>query len=188
MNDKITPKTTIAELGAIVCEGLKAEGIDAFLSGGAVVSIYTDNKYESFDLDFVSIADRKKIKRVMESLGFNQDSGRMFVHPKSRFSVEFPGAAALVGDALITQFKSLKLSTGTLKLLTPTDCVKDRLAAFYHWNDRQGLDQAVWVALAHPVKLADVKSWSSNEGKAEAFTAFEAELKRAKKSQLKRPK
>ena len=31
----ITSKTTLAELGAIVCEALKRAGIDAFLSGGA---------------------------------------------------------------------------------------------------------------------------------------------------------
>lgn len=183
MSEKITGKTTIAELGAIVCEALKAEGIDAFLSGGAVVSIYTDNRYESYDLDFVSIGDQKKIARVMESLGFTRDRGRPFLHPKTKFSVEFPGAAARVGESLITKFKNLELSTGTLKLLTPTDCVKDRLAAFYHWNDRQGLDQAVWVALAHPVKLAEIKKWSDFEGKPDGFLTFEAELKKAKKAQ-----
>lgn len=38
---KITEKTAIAEVGALVCDALKKQGIDAFLSGGAVVSIYT---------------------------------------------------------------------------------------------------------------------------------------------------
>jgi chaperonin GroEL (HSP60 family) len=36
---KINERSTIAEVGAIVCEALKQEGLDAFLSGGAVVSI-----------------------------------------------------------------------------------------------------------------------------------------------------
>ena len=66
----INSKTTIAEIGSIVFEALRKEGIDAFLSGGAVVSIYTKNKYESYDLDFVSLADRTKIKKVMVALGF----------------------------------------------------------------------------------------------------------------------
>lgn len=91
--NRITEDTSIAEIGAIVCDALKRAGIDAFLSGGAVVSIYTNNKYESFDLDFVSLADRTKIKRVMESLGFTQDKSRLFIHPRSKYYVEFPGAA-----------------------------------------------------------------------------------------------
>ena len=30
-----------------------------------------------------------------------------------------------------------------LGLLSPTDCVKDRLAAFYHWKDQQSLEPAI---------------------------------------------
>lgn len=178
----ISKRTTIAEMGAIVCEALRVAGLDAFLSGGAVVSIYTDNKYESFDLDFVSLSDRGKIKRVMEGLGFTQDKSRHFAHPNSVYIVEFPGAAVRVGEALITEYNNLKVSTGILKLLTPTDCVKDRLAAFYHWNDRQGLDQAVWVCQAQPVKLEDVKNWSKNEGHSVKYEEFLSALKAAKKS------
>ncbi|OFZ54758.1 MAG: hypothetical protein A2428_01045 [Bdellovibrionales bacterium RIFOXYC1_FULL_54_43] len=173
----ISEKTTIAELGAIVCEALKKVGIDAFLSGGAVVSIYTDNRYESYDLDFVSLADRSKIKKVMEELGFNQDKSRLFIHPKSKFYVEFPGSAMRVGESLISEFEELKLPSGTLKLLTPTDCVKDRLAAFYHWNDRQGLDQAVWVAVAQAVNLSEIKKWSKSEGASTKYEEFLAALK-----------
>jgi hypothetical protein len=168
----ITRATTLAELGAIVCEALRKDGLDAFLSGGAVVSIYTKNKYESFDLDFVSLADRSKIKRVMLSLGFTQDAGRMFAHPESHYTVEFPGSAMTVGESLITKLSEMKLREGVLKLLTPTDCVKDRLAAFYHWGDRQGLDQAVWVAQAQPVDMDDVKKWSKLEGKLQLFEEF----------------
>ncbi|HAR42564.1 MAG TPA: hypothetical protein DCS07_08030 [Bdellovibrionales bacterium] len=175
----ISEKTTIAELGAIVSEALRKVGIDAFLSGGAVVSIYTNNRYESFDLDFVSLADRSKIKKVMEDLGFNQDRSRLFIHPKSKFFVEFPGSAIRVGESLITEFNQIKLKSGTLKLLTPTDCVKDRLAAFYHWNDRQGLDQAVWVTLAQPVDLKDVKPWSKIEGALQKYEEFLKALKAA---------
>jgi hypothetical protein len=173
---RITGKTSIAELGAIVCEALKANGLDAFLSGGAVVSIYTDNRYESFDLDFVSLSDRSKIKAVMLSLGFTQDKSRLFIHPESRYFVEFPGAAVQIGESLISRFNELRFSTGVLKLLTPTDCIKDRLAAFYHWNDRQGLDQAVWVALAQKADLEDVRAWSKIEGALAKFEEFERQL------------
>ena len=174
---KISKKMPIAELGALVCESLKKEGIDAFLSGGAVVSIYTNNLYESFDLDFVSLADRTKIKKVMESLGFLQDRSRLYRHQDSLYLVEFPGSAVQIGDQPIEKFAKLKLKNGILKLLTPTDCVKDRLAAFYYWNDQQGLDQACWVANAHPVKLKEVERWSKKERQMEKFKVFSERMK-----------
>jgi hypothetical protein len=38
--------------------------MSAVLVGGAVVSIYTNNKYESYDLDFISPDDHVKIEVV----------------------------------------------------------------------------------------------------------------------------
>jgi len=51
------------------------------------------------------------------------------------------------------------------ELLSPTDCVKDRLAAFYHWNDRQCLQQAVWVAQERAIDWKEIEWWSRREGK-----------------------
>jgi hypothetical protein len=47
----IDEHTSLKELAAIVSEALENAGITATLSGGAAVSIYSDNKYESEDLD-----------------------------------------------------------------------------------------------------------------------------------------
>lgn len=57
----INENTSIEEIGALVCQKLREAGIETFLSGGAVVTIYTHNQYESYDLDFVSYGDRKKL-------------------------------------------------------------------------------------------------------------------------------
>lgn len=176
---KITKNTSLAELGAIVCEELKKNNIDVFLSGGACVSIYTNNKFESFDLDFISFADRTKIKSIMIGLGFTQEKSRLYIHPESSFMVEFPGSAVKIGEETIEEFSELKFKTGTLKLLTPTDCIKDRLAAYYHWNDSQSLDQAVWVATAQPFKIESVKKWSKNEGHSKKFEDFFQLVKKA---------
>jgi hypothetical protein len=64
------------------------------------------------------------------------------------------------------------LSTGVLRLLSPTDCVKDRLAAWFHWEDRQALGQAVLVAEAQPVDRADLRRWAKAEGKSQAFEVY----------------
>lgn len=50
-----------------------------------------------------------------------------------------------------------------LCLLLPTYSVKDRLAAYYYWNDAQALDQAVMVAQAQKINLKAVKRWSERK-------------------------
>ena len=50
---KITSRTTLMQVAAIISNALQKDGIPATLSGGAVVSIYTDNAYQSKDLDFL---------------------------------------------------------------------------------------------------------------------------------------
>jgi hypothetical protein len=62
-------------------------------------------------------------------------------------------------------------------LLSPTDCVKDRLAAFFHWNDRQSLEQAVLVGKAQKIDMDDVGGWSKSEGNEEKFRVFEQRLR-----------
>lgn len=43
----------IGELAAYVCDHLMKNGMKVTLSGGACVSIYSENRYQSFDLDFI---------------------------------------------------------------------------------------------------------------------------------------
>lgn len=175
---KISKNSSIEEVATIVCTALSSEGIDCFLSGGAVVSIYTDNEYESLDLDFVSFSDRKKIEKAMYCLGFSKEKGRHYTHTNTEIFVEFPGAALLIGDQPIKDLAEIKNKNGVLKLLTPTDSVLDRLAAFYHWNDRQGLDQAVLICKKQKVNLSKVKVWSKAESMLEKFEIFKSELKK----------
>jgi hypothetical protein len=73
---------SIAELAAMVSGALEAAELDAVLSGGSVVSIYSDNEYQSFDLDFVTL-DRMKalaaaLVAVMDSLGFRRSTWAPF--------------------------------------------------------------------------------------------------------------
>jgi len=58
--------------------------------------------------------------------------------------------------------------------------VLDRLAAFYHWRDRQGLDQAVLVAAQQVVDLDEIERWSVREGHAEAHREFAGRVKKTR--------
>ena len=67
---------------------------------------------------------------------------------------------------------SMEESTGILKLLTPTDCIKDRLAAYYHWDDPQSLEQAVWVAEKNTFDMVSIEKWSGKENMVDKFYHF----------------
>lgn len=69
-------------------------------------------------------------------------------------------------------------------MLSPTDCVKDRLCGFFHWNDRQSLDQAIMVAQRKKVDMGEIERWAVKERMREQFIVFKSDL--AKRSKEKR--
>lgn len=121
----------LKELAIYICEILRSHKIDAVLVGGACVSIYTHNRYQSYDLDFVAYQELKSIEKVLADLGFKR-TGRCFEHPDCLYIIDFVNPPIAIGNEFIQHFKTLKSTIGTLKMLTATDCVKDRLAAFFH--------------------------------------------------------
>ena len=163
-------KMTLGELAAFICTHLRNHGIKAVLSGGGCVAIYTDNEYESFDLDFVenAPAGRKRVEEALSEFGFIERD-RYFKHPDTDFIIDFPAGPLAVGSEPVREIAEMEFSTGRLSLLSSTDCVKDRLAAFYHWNDPQCLEQALLVAEAKEIDLPEVRRWSAAEAKSADF-------------------
>ena len=167
------------ELAAFVCEALEQEGIETVLSGGCCVELYSKGRYTSDDIDLIDRFNggHRKIKEIMQKLGFTEyKMKRYFVHNDTKLFIEFPRGPLGVGDAPVKEVSSRKTETGTLKLLTPTDCIKDRLAAYYHWDDNQSLDQAVWVASENEFSIKAVESWSKNEGMDDKFEIFREKI------------
>ena len=166
------------ELAAYIQDSLQTDGISAVLSGGSAVSFYSSDKYVSKDLDLINtnFAKRSKIKSAMEKMGF-QEQGRYFVNSETQFFVEFPEGPLSVGEEPVKEINEFELATGTLRIISATDCVKDRLCAFYFWNDQQGLAQAVLVAESQNVDLNEIKRWSKVEGKESEYEIFKNKLK-----------
>ena len=146
------------------------------LVGGVCVSIYSDNRYQSSDLDFATYEELKPIEKALAKIGFKR-TGRQFSHDHCPYLIDFVNPPIAVGHELIHQFSMLKTSVGCLQLLSPTDCVKDRLAAFFHWDDMQGLEQALMVAEDHLIDLKDLKRWAKAEGFKKKLEAFLHRLK-----------
>ncbi|MBX2881767.1 MAG: hypothetical protein KTR32_17600 [Granulosicoccus sp.] len=169
----IRKQTSILDLAGIVSTALERANITAVLSGGAAVSIYTDNRYKSLDLDFVSTADTRVIEAALAPLGFKrQDNSRYFIHDKTDYVLEFPSGPLAVGHQLVVEWSQLETSAGVVQVLTPTQMIMDRLAAYFHWNDPQSLDQAVWIANDHSIDLENLKDWAEGEDNPEKFATF----------------
>ena len=161
---------SIGELAVYIAEHLRSKGIETVLVGGACISIYSANEYCSFDLDFIitGSSTRKTVRAALTEINFTEEN-RYYINPQTPFFVEFPSGRLAIGDEPPSEISTLRFSTGNLLLLSPTDCVKDRLAAFYHWKDQQSLEQAILIARNHDINIEEVRRWSVNEGFAEVF-------------------
>lgn len=172
LNVMIDESTTLDELAHRVSGTLLHHGISAVLSGGAAVSIYTHNEYQSYDLDFISDAPLDQVADILYGLGFVQHATRHFSHSNSRFDIEFPGSVLMIGDTMISEYAEDINDHGVLRLLTPTHSVMDRLAAYYHWRDGASLRQAIMVATRQPIDHQAVEEWSRTEGAMQEHSEF----------------
>ncbi len=159
---EISPKTTRAELASIVSEALRGHGIDSVLVGGSVVSLYSKGKYVTHDLDFVT-AELKRVRAALEPAGF-EFVGRLASHVSTDYILDFVAPPLAIGNKPIEKTSLKKNRAGSFRTLTATDCVLDRLASYYFWNDEQALEQAVLVATMQKIDMAEVERWTRAEG------------------------
>lgn len=164
---------TQIEVAAYVQTHLRESGINVVLSDGAAVSFFCENRYVSADVDLVNMFEvrRARIRAVMEEIGFIE-SGRYFKHPESSIIVEFPPGPLMVGVEPVKEIHDVTLATGMLRIISPTDSVKDRLAAYYHWGDEQCLYQAALIRDSVGIDLEEIERWSRGEGKGAEFKRF----------------
>ncbi|MCW8193704.1 nucleotidyltransferase family protein [Proteobacteria bacterium 005FR1] len=157
--------TNIAELAAIIAEHLQGQGIEVVLVGGLAVEIYTENLYLTNDIDLVNTnyQEPNRLHSAMGELGFRK-KGRVYVNNSTDIAVEFPSAPLSVGDELIKNITRKKVGEKSIPILAVEDVVKDRLAAFIHWRDRQSLVQAVAILLKHGLTAAKFKNFCGREG------------------------
>jgi len=181
---RITARSTLEDVAAIISSSLDRAGIAATLSGGAAVSIYTKNEYQSLDLDFVTAALVADLSPVLSELGFVHSGVprlSQFSHPKIEWFVEFPPTPISFGHLYVTheQCATIELPAGTLRIVTPTQSVMDRLAAYFAWNDAQSREQAILVAANNAIDWNELQVWFKNEGESDAeFERFRAAVTR----------
>ena len=160
-------RCTAEELWKFVSWHLSKHGIETVLVGGAVASIYSKGAYLSGDLDLVKITDvsRKIITDVLGAIGFKTSQGRHFEHPECRhLFIEFVAPPVAIGDDYLIKPDEVRISGQIIKILNPTDCIKDRLASFIHFKSHECMDQALLVAKSQSFDIKKIEKWCKGEG------------------------
>ncbi len=180
----ISAGSTLPEVALLVAAALNAHGVRAVLTGGACVSIYTKGAYVSQDADFViqtvGAGLQQRVEDALARLGFVRKNDR-YVHDQTAFYIEFPPGPLSIGHDLDIRPVEVSVGSGSALMLSATDCCRDRLAAFYFWDDRQSLGLAVDVALHQDIDLRVIKAWSVEEGSEEKYREFVRVLRSRKR-------
>lgn len=161
---------------------MRKKDIDAILVGGACVTIYSQNRYQSYDLDYVIYEDTNKVKKALLDLGFIEKNG-CFLHPPCQWFVEFVSPPVAVGNESVQKFNKITTVFGTIKLLRPIDSVKDRLSSYFHWQDKQSLIQACNICLEQEIDFSELEKWAQKELQRDKFHIFIELLQKMKAPQ-----
>lgn len=161
---------SMQELAAIIAKHLHHNDIKVVLVGGLAVGIYTENRYLTKDIDMVDLSYQKpcRLQAAMAELDFHKQ-GRYFHNSSTVVLIEFPSAPLAVGDELITELTTASGSFGEIPIIFAIDLVKDRLAAYFHWQDQQSLVQALCIMLCHNITPKQLESFCIREGGSEEY-------------------
>ncbi len=171
---------TEEELWKYVAYYLAVAGIESVLVGGAVVAVYSKGAYKSGDLDFiVGKLELEKVQSVLEKIGFQKIRGRHYEHPECQHMIiEFPPGPLSIGDDYKIRPAAVTVEGKKIKIFSPTDCIRDRLASYIHFNAKECLEQAILVARVQSFDSEKVRSWCVEEGAREVYEKLIAQLKK----------
>ncbi len=179
---KIAAESSLIDVAFAVGTALDRSGFTAVLTGGSAAT-YHSGSYQSLDLDFVVTVASPNTETFVGALldiGYRR-SDRQFRHASTRYTLDFPRGPLMIGIDEISVWETHRRGDETLHVLTRTDSVRDRLAAFFHWNDRSSLATACAVATSGPIDVESIRAWSEREGSLEKCREFERVLALATK-------
>lgn len=169
----------LRELAAAVSGALSKNGHDPLLAGKACAAIYGGGAIKARALEFAirefAVAE---VNRAMGALGFRLKEARTYASESCPFEVVLGPAPLTVGDDIVGDARVVKVGKDSFKMLTPTDCVRQRLSMFYRWGDRQALAEAVQVARRQKIDLDLVRRWSEWEWASDRYREFADALKK----------
>ncbi len=173
--NKISLRQTVARIR----EHLEESGYDPVLTGKACAGVYIGTQVKPQVLEFVlKEYNINELDDAMKQIGFKRTSVNTYESKRSPFDIIFLPPPLTVGDDLVDEVVTVRARPGKVKLLNPTDCVRQRLSAFYRWGDNEALAEAVMVAKRHDIDMELVKRWSDWEWASDRYEEFIEKLKR----------
>jgi len=171
MKEPNWPSCSEKQLWEYVASYLASNGIQTVMVGGSVVAIYSNGLYQSGDIDLIqSDVTRATLTDVLKEISFYPE-GRLFRHPLCpHLYLDFPPGPVAIGDDYHIQPEEQEINGQVIQLLSPTDCIKDRLASYIHFGNRDTLDQAVLVGQKQRVNKKEIKIWCDNESRPDAYS------------------
>jgi hypothetical protein len=165
-------------LWKFVATHLSRQGIDTVLVGGAVVTIYSEGAYPSDGLDLVQLNHLSQdLPKAMSEIGFELKDNRHYQHPHCKhLFLEFSSGPIGIGNDTRISPDEMRVDGTVIKIFSPTDCIRDRLASTIHFNAMECLDQAILVAKNQPFNDSRIKKWCASEGSPETYKEFKSRL------------
>jgi hypothetical protein len=97
----------------------------------------------------------------------------MYRHPNTVYTVDFPPGPLAIGNDDVTSWETVRRGDYLLHVLSPTDCVRDRLAWYIMPQpDLTSLTQAVAVARDLDIDLDAIRAWCERERESDKFETF----------------
>ena len=160
---------------------LKQHNYETILVGGAVVAIYSDEAYTSGDLDLI-VTNKLTLdlEPVMAEIDFYRlPERRYFGHRESKkYLIEFPPGPVEIAESTNIKPSTRKIGQTVIKLLSPTDCIIDRLMSYIYFNGhREDIENAVLVARKQKYNKAKVKAACFENHREDVYNEFIETLK-----------
>ena len=175
----IDQNSTLVDVAFAICTKLTECGFEVVLVGGSAATYYAPDAYQSADVDFVAFfsateENTARLVAAMHALGYDLEANMFRNRNGNPFTVEFPKGPLGIGGEYVTKYEKVKRDLQTLNVVSATDCIRDRLCAYYFWNDRSSLLVAVDIALAaaDKVDMQAIRDWSSREQESRKFDDF----------------
>lgn len=136
----------------------------AVLVGGSLVELYTMGAITSLDVDLVG--DRRTVKALLESAGFEEGPLSMWRHPDWDVLVNLVGAGLGPGERV----ERVEFEGRVVPAVSLEDCLLGRLNGLQHWRDPTDLERAATLARVHRGRI----DWDLVEARARRENTLDA--------------
>ncbi len=179
----LTAATTLPEAAVTIATAFNREGIAAVLTGPAASAIHTHDRRTCRHLNYALTppVSPSRLASALRYLGFDAaPAATSRAHADSGFSIELTEEPVTLGkgDAVLGQ--TLQLKNGFVRVLSPTDCCRERLL---RWKSTQGeteMTQAVDVAARCDVNMPIMRAWMRQQQIFAGWTGFRLLVDRAR--------